>query len=393
MKTLKTIFHTFCISFVFALFACSVSEDTNDADTSYLKISVSNESRTIFPSAPSVNSFTKFILTGISPNGENKALGTFISYERLNSARITAETGEWTFTLEAQNAGLVYSSTIAKTIELGENTLSFSLAIQDYGSDSGSLSILLYYPSDNTDVKKVTAGLFSVEDDSEVSDFPLENLAINTSAHSVAYNKSAVPAGIYRFRCNFYADTTGNTKLASYSEILCIGESLTSSSERSVNFNTLYKIQYDFCGGSLKDGESVQEQCTRYSPEITLPWAVRAGYIFLGWATADNGEKVYDGGDSVSIASDTTVYALWQPVQYTITYELNGGTLNEENPSAYTVKTETFTLNAPTKSGYAFVGWYEDSDFVTAESETIEKGTIGNKSLYAKWSLANYTIT
>lgn len=42
---------------------------------------------------------------------------------------------------------------------------------------------------------------------------------------------------------------------------------------------------------------------------------------------------------------------------YSITYNLNGGTLASANPSSYNVNTPTFVLNTPTKSGYRFVGW------------------------------------
>ncbi len=42
---------------------------------------------------------------------------------------------------------------------------------------------------------------------------------------------------------------------------------------------------------------------------------------------------------------------------YTITYDLDGGTLSTANPSSYNFNTSTFTLNNPTKSGYRFVGW------------------------------------
>ena len=42
---------------------------------------------------------------------------------------------------------------------------------------------------------------------------------------------------------------------------------------------------------------------------------------------------------------------------YTITYDLDGGTLATSNPATYTESTATFTLNNPTKTGYTFRGW------------------------------------
>ena len=70
---------------------------------------------------------------------------------------------------------------------------------------------------------------------------------------------------------------------------------------------------------------------------------------------------------------------------YTITYELNGGTNAPENPAGYNVETETITLKAPTKDGFAFTGWFESSDFSTTEVKEITQGSTGDKTLYARW--------
>lgn len=71
---------------------------------------------------------------------------------------------------------------------------------------------------------------------------------------------------------------------------------------------------------------------------------------------------------------------------YVISYELNGGTNPAEFPTSYTSKTPTITLPVPQKSGYAFAGWYEKSDFTGVAVTHITKGSAGNKKFYAKWS-------
>ena len=68
---------------------------------------------------------------------------------------------------------------------------------------------------------------------------------------------------------------------------------------------------------------------------------------------------------------------------YTITYVLNGGTNNDENPETYTEGSETVLKN-PTREGYVFLGWYTDAGFKTHISKL--KGKSGDITLYAKWS-------
>ena len=72
-------------------------------------------------------------------------------------------------------------------------------------------------------------------------------------------------------------------------------------------------------------------------------------------------------------------------VRYQITYELDGGTNNSENPATFRENSDTILLKDPTKTGYTFVGWYLDAAF-TQKVEQIEQGTNHNITLYAKWS-------
>lgn len=74
---------------------------------------------------------------------------------------------------------------------------------------------------------------------------------------------------------------------------------------------------------------------------------------------------------------------------YTITYHLNGGVNNSENPSNYRSGSDTIVLKDPVKEGYIFDGWYKDSSFKNRITQ-IEKGSKGNLNLYAKWLARDY---
>lgn len=124
-----------------------------------------------------------------------------------------------------------------------------------------------------------------------------------------------------------------------------------------------------------------------------LPTATRLGYADSNaWNTQADG-KGTALATTTTFTADVTYYAQWgAPIEYTITYNLDGGKLAEQdtNPTTYNVETADFTLKAPAKVGYTFAGWYMDGKLL-ADSKIV-KGTTGNLSLTAKWTVIEYEI-
>ncbi len=86
---------------------------------------------------------------------------------------------------------------------------------------------------------------------------------------------------------------------------------------------------------------------------------------------------------------DIIVRAVWTADVYTISYS---GEANDtvENPASYTVE-DSIVFNNPERTGYTFEGWLKND--ASGERITgIEKGSIGNISLYASWSANSYTV-
>ena len=141
-----------------------------------------------------------------------------------------------------------------------------------------------------------------------------------------------------------------------------------------------YTITFDTDGGS-----EVAPITQDYGTAITAPAApTREGYTFTGW------DKTIP---ATMPAGDMTITAQWTVNQYTITYDLDGGTA-EGNPDTYTVETDAFTIKNPTRPGYTFTGW--SGTGLTGEDNltvTIPKGSTGNRSYTAHWSLNTYSIT
>ena len=146
-----------------------------------------------------------------------------------------------------------------------------------------------------------------------------------------------------------------------------------------------YTVTLHANGGTINSGNVTGYT---YGVGATLPTAgdmTREGYTFAGWY--DN--EALTGNPITEISTDETgnrtYWAKWTINQYTITYDLDGGTA-EGNPDSYTIETDTFTLKNPTKSGYTFTGW--SGTGLTGENNltvTIEKGSTGNRSYTAHW--------
>ncbi len=155
----------------------------------------------------------------------------------------------------------------------------------------------------------------------------------------------------------------------------------------------VYSINY-ILGSGAQVGVANPTTYTIETSTFTLNNPVRSGYIFQGWVgtnveTPTQTVTVYKG----SIGS-RSYEAKWDLDEYHITYVLNGGTA-EGNPEKYTINSPTFTLNAPTRTGYEFVAWsgtgITGSGFAT--EVTIPTGSSGNRTYTANWKVIEYAIS
>ena len=111
----------------------------------------------------------------------------------------------------------------------------------------------------------------------------------------------------------------------------------------------------------------------------------RAGYKFNDYTfSAGKLQGVY----FTMPDEDVIVDGSWSIIDYSISYELNGGALREgdSNPDSYTVETPTFTLCEPVKDRYVFEGWYTNDAFTGDAVKSVAKGSTGDMTLYAKWT-------
>jgi len=115
-----------------------------------------------------------------------------------------------------------------------------------------------------------------------------------------------------------------------------------------------YQIYLDGNGGSC-EVEKVEVTFGELYPQ--LPEAERTGYHFLGWSQTPEGGLLQEG-EQYAEEGDSTLYARWEPVHYTIRYIGNGSTGGEMESLECIYDVEfAHPRNAYTKEGYVFKGW------------------------------------
>lgn len=160
-----------------------------------------------------------------------------------------------------------------------------------------------------------------------------------------------------------------------------------------------YTVTYDGNGGT----GNISSQIFLYSYEFELPAGfTRTGYTLSGWATAPDGEKVYNAGQRVSGLStekngNVTLYAVWTPISYKINFSGTPGTGSMDAITATYDKGAVLPEGEFIRTGYHFIGWstvaggevvYEAGD----EALNLSSQQDGEVTLYAVWELNTYEV-
>lgn len=147
--------------------------------------------------------------------------------------------------------------------------------------------------------------------------------------------------------------------------------------------------------------------------EIFIQAKPDGGYNFDGWTELDDsstpGNKgiesdgvwtfttAYQVGDDPVVSQSQTNarvydrYAHFSPIQYSLTYDANGGTVTPTSIPSYTVQS-TDVLPTPTRAGYKFENWkvyVADGNWAngaTFNAGTTIEGKYGNATLQAQWT-------
>lgn len=141
------------------------------------------------------------------------------------------------------------------------------------------------------------------------------------------------------------------------------------------------KINYSirFMNGIIEE----ENRSLKYEEELgELPVVAQDGYTFKGWyPSPSEGEAI---SEKTKVTKDMIYYAHFDAEEYAITYDLDGGENHKDNPSTYTIETDTISLKTPFKTAYIFSGW--------TPSGEIALGSTGDKEFKATWQKADFEV-
>lgn len=163
-----------------------------------------------------------------------------------------------------------------------------------------------------------------------------------------------------------------------------------------------YKLSYNANGGSGAPAPQTLTYDTAATMASAIPTAT--GYTFGGW---NIGGVTYNAGQALTAAqvsafsstqnATVTATAVWTPITYTASYDLDGGTGAASNHSV-TYGTNFKLPAAPVKTGYTFAGWKASSNNTTyAAGQTVQAATFSSTqnatvTFKAVWSPITYTV-
>ncbi|OPZ92541.1 MAG: Internalin-A precursor [Bacteroidetes bacterium ADurb.Bin416] len=143
-------------------------------------------------------------------------------------------------------------------------------------------------------------------------------------------------------------------------------------------------VAFDTMGGSF-----IKPQLVAKGALVTQPAApVREGWTFAGWYRDREGTTAWVYSTD-TISADTTLYAKWtggsSSGELYVSFDTMGGSgIATQVVAAGGLVTQPFMY--PDKTGYVFVGWYKETNGITAwnfASDTVSAAT----TIYAKWAV------
>lgn len=247
-------------------------------------------------------------------------------------------------------------------------------------------------------------GEYNIENSFKVEDYKLYfySNGLYISSKNVQYGKTVTFPTVTRtgYTCDYWYTSEGEkvTESTRWSKAYTGSGTSNSCTLYAHWVPNEYKAFYNTNGGDStnnieKNHLLVGKTVTYNSTYGTLPsHMVRTGYEFLGWYTSLNGgSRIYEN-TKMTKTGNHTLYAHWSPRKYTVSFNANEGTVATKDKSI-TYNSSYGTLPTPTRTGYAFLGWYTQKTGGNKIDKSSKVMTANSHTLYAHWGKVSYKVT
>ena len=276
---------------------------------------------------------------------------------------------------------------LLRTKNVTSMTLQFRTQNYPASADLIDISYALYGASAST-AKRGNANA-TEESSTPIGDIYSMTHSTEDSVTTLTLTGASVPR--YGFMIGRHASTSLSESYVLFDNTSYVSGGLASATLTVVTDEVT--VEYDANGGS--GAPEAQEGTSSTSLTLFSTKPVRSGYRFLGWATSSSASTAsYAAGGTYTFSANTTLYAVWTLMTYTVTYDANGGTGAPAAQSKTHGVALTLSATQPTRSGYTFAGWALSA--VAASADYAAGGTFtvdDNVTLYAVWAILTYTIT
>lgn len=158
--------------------------------------------------------------------------------------------------------------------------------------------------------------------------------------------KAVEPTAPTKSNCNFDGWYLGETE---YDFQTPVTANLTLTAHWTAESSAItHTVTFNSDGGSRVASQIVEHG----KPAVRPADPVKYGYSFFNWS--DSSYKLYDF--SAPVTSDITLYAEWDPKQFGVTFDTDGGSAVQGAQVFYGESAEM--PDNPTKVGFFFNGWY-----------------------------------
>lgn len=258
-------------------------------------------------------------------------------------------------------------------------------------------------------VDKAISGLFTIGEIDLAQGISMNNWKINEENANVFIKSELIKMNCMRYQANksstyFYTTNTNNMN-SNVEDIYLLMENVTdipmtltfdgsnAGSHFEFNSNLIkkqdqeqVKVTFDSQGGTpTPDIQNIEKGKVATNP---TKQPAKDGYTFTGWYTDKECKNKYDF--STAVEKDITLYAGWKAIQYTVTFDPQGGSPTPDSQQVEKGKVATEPTN-PTKNGYTFTGWYTEKE--CKNKYNFSTAVEDNKTLYAGWDANQYNIT